>query len=56
MKKKQEEMFEQLQKKGLKGKGPKHIIKLFCYDIKIEYKGKSNYAKRSYYMEVKEMM
>ena len=49
-------MFEQLQKKGLKGKGPKHIIKLFCYDIKIEYKGKSNYAKRSYYMEVKEMM
>ena len=54
MKEKQKERLEQLHKKGPKGKVLKHILEVFCHVIKIECKGKTNYTKRSYDVEVKE--
>ena len=49
MKEKRKEILEQLHKKGLKGKVPKHILEAFCHVIiKTECKGRTNYVKRLY--------
>ena len=48
MKEKRKEILEQLHRKGLKGKVPKHILEAFCHVIKTECKGRTNYVKRLY--------
>ena len=53
MEEKRKEILEQLHKKGLKGKVPEHILEAFFHVIETECKGKVNYAKRIYDMEVK---
>ena len=56
MKEKWKEILEQLHRKRMKGKVPKHILEAFCHVIKTEYKGKKDYIRRSYAAEIKEVI
>ena len=51
---KRNEMLQQLHKKGLKGKVPKHILKASCHVIEAECNGKADCIKRAYDKQVKE--
>ena len=56
MQKKRKEIIDQLQKKGIKGKVPRHVLAAFSHIIKTECNEEVTYVKRSHDQDIKEVI